>query len=152
MCRGINHCCSRIAEKDLLQSYHFSVLKNFMAFSASLNTLVVQTTLKKKKLVVLQQTDLYCKSLCFTFFKILLLLLWITFKVFIEFLTISFLVHVFGFLASRHVRDPSSLTSTPSLEGEVPTIGPPGKPLPCFILRSQMLGEMVLSTSVVLGR
>ena len=49
MCRGINHCCSRIAEKDLLQSYHFSVLKIFMAFSASLNTLVVQTTLKKNK-------------------------------------------------------------------------------------------------------
>ena len=119
MCRGINHCCSHVAEKDLLQSYRFSVLKNFMAFAASLNTPIVQTTLKKKNKTCgyYSITDLYCKSLCFMFFKIFLLLLWVTFKVFIEFLTVSFLVHVFGFLALRHVRDPSCLISTPSLEG-----------------------------------
>ena len=65
-----------------------------------------------------------------TFFKIFTFLMWTTFKVFIEFLTILHLLHVLVFWPqglwdlSSPIRDQ---THIPSLEGEVLTPGPPGK-------------------------
>lgn len=50
MC-GPNHCSNCIAKKDFLQAHIlvFWSFKNLTAFSASLRTPIVQTTLKRKK-------------------------------------------------------------------------------------------------------
>ena len=69
----------------------------------------------------------------FLFYFLQILLMWVIFKVFIEFVIILLLLLLFFFLWLRDRRDLSSpnrdQTLTPVLEGEVLTPGPPGKSL-----------------------
>ena len=58
--------------------------------------------------------------------------MWTIFKVFIEFVIISFLFYIFGFFGHKAcwilAPQPGIKPTPPALEGKVLTTGPPGKP------------------------